>query len=102
MRIKSIQVFKFEELSDKAKDNARDWFREASSGDEWWESTYENAENVGIKITGFALDRGSYCKGHFISRADETAHKIEKEHGEVCETFKTAKAYLAHCDKIIA
>ena len=101
MRIKEIKVYKFEELSEKAKGKARDWFQAASSGDQWYESTYEDAENVGIKITGFDIDRGQYCHGKFISGAEETAHKIEKDHGETCETFKTAKAYLAKRDKII-
>ncbi len=101
MRIKETKIYLFEELSDKAKEKARNWFREVSSGDEWWESTYEDAKNVGIKISGFDIGRGNYCEGEFISGAEETAHKIEKEHGETCDTFKTAKAYLALRDKII-
>lgn len=101
MRIKETKVYQYDELSDKAKEKARDWFREASSGYEWWESTYEDAENVGIKISGFDIGRGSYCKGKFISGSEETAHKIEKEHGETCGTYKKARAYLAERDRII-
>jgi hypothetical protein len=101
MRIMETKIYQYDELSDKAKEKARDWFREASSGDEWWESTYEDAENVGIKISGFDINRGNYCKGKFISGAEETAWKIEKEHGETCETFKTAKAFLKERDRIV-
>lgn len=102
MRIKETKVYQYDELSEKAKEKARDWFREASSGDEWWESTYEDAERVGIKIFSFDIDRGNYCEGKFICGGEEAAHKIEKEHGETCETYKTAKAYLAARDKIIS
>jgi hypothetical protein len=102
MRIKEIKVYQFNELSDKAKQRAMDWYRDASYGDQWWEGIYEDAENVGIKITSFDCDRGNYIKGDFISGAEETAHKIEKDHGEICDTYKTAKAYLAERDTIIA
>ena len=34
-------VYEFHELSDKAKEKARDWYRKASSNDEWWECVYE-------------------------------------------------------------
>lgn len=98
---KIIQVFQFEELSDEAKETAMNWYREASYGDTWWEPIYEDAERVGIKITEFDCDRGNRIKGKFFSGAEETAHKIEKEHGETCDTYKTAKAYLLERDTII-
>lgn len=47
-------LFKFEELSDEAKRKARDWFREASAQDEFWDATYEDAVQcaaiLGIEI----------------------------------------------------
>ncbi len=101
MKTIETKVFTFDELSEKAKEKARDWFREASSSDEWWESTYEDASHIGLKIKGFDIDRGSYVKGEFVAGALECAHKIEKEHGEHCETFKTAAAFLVDRDKIV-
>lgn len=48
------QLFNFEELSDKAKAKARDWWRESSFHDEWWDATYEDAVRcaaiLGIEI----------------------------------------------------
>ncbi len=79
MRIKEIKLFKFEELSDKAKEKAMDWFREASGSDQWWENVYEDAANIGLKITEFDIDRASYAKGKFISGPEDCAHKIEKD-----------------------
>lgn len=41
-------VFKYDELADKAKEVARDWFRKASEGDDFWqESVMEDAERMG-------------------------------------------------------
>jgi hypothetical protein len=96
-----IEVFTFDELDDKAKDVARDWYRSASVGDEWWDSVYEDAENVGIKITSFDLGGRREIDGKFLASAEETAHKIEKDHGAESETYKTASAYLAKRDSIV-
>lgn len=42
------QVFQFDELSDSAKEKARDWFREGLMQDnDWYDSTYEDAERIG-------------------------------------------------------
>ncbi len=98
MRTKCYNVYKFEELSEKAKEKALDACRYYQVDHGWWESTYEDAERVGIKITAFD-DRK--CEGEFISDALETAHKIETEHGDQCETYKTAKKYLADRDTVI-
>jgi len=40
-------VYQFDELSDAAKERARDWYREASAQDEYWDSVYQDAETIG-------------------------------------------------------
>ena len=62
---------------------------------------YWDAEEAGIKITEFDIDRGSYVKGHFLSGAEEAAHKIVDSHGKMCETYKTAKEYLQDRDNLV-
>ena len=54
----TVISYKFEELSPKAKEKARDWFREGALDYDWWDSTYEDAASIGLKITGFDLGRG--------------------------------------------
>lgn len=49
-------VFTYDELSDKAKEKARDWFRESNCDYEWFEYVYEDADNI-AKILGIELDR---------------------------------------------
>lgn len=52
--IKEVTVYKFNELSDAAKERARDWYRQSAMHDEWWDSVYEGAleaaEALGISI----------------------------------------------------
>lgn len=56
MRTKTVSadVYKFDELSDSAKERARDWFRETSQDDEWWDCMYEDfatiADMLGIDL----------------------------------------------------
>ncbi len=99
MRTKCYNVYKFAELSDKGKENAISNLRDINVKHEWWDATYADAQNIGIKITSFSNYLS--CEGKFLSGALETAHKIEKEHGADCETFKTTKEFLAERDEIV-
>ncbi len=87
------EVFTFDELNDKAKDNARAWAREHTTDYEWWESTYEDAKTIGLEITRFDLDRSRHAKGKLLQSAEQVATNILKEHGEVCDTHKLATAF---------
>lgn len=40
-------LYKFDELDDKAKDRAREWYREVSSDDDFHEFVYEDAATIG-------------------------------------------------------
>jgi hypothetical protein len=93
MRTETINIYKFNQLSDKAKDCARDWWREGALDYGWWESIYEDAERIGLKITGFDTGRSCEITGDFIGTADETADKILSEHGDRCDTWAEANAY---------
>src|SRR5690349_7069500 len=97
-QIVETQVFTFDELSDDAKDKAREWYREASCHDEWWDAVYDDATQCG-KILGIRIDKiyfsgfwsqgdcaqfegdYSYAKGSTkaireYAPKDETLHKI--------------------------
>jgi hypothetical protein len=101
---KTINIYSFDELSDKAKDNARDWFREVCQHEQWWEHIYDDAERVGLRLTTFDLDRNRHAKGEFcvFGGAEQCAGLILKEHGKDCETFKTAKQFVADLKKLNA
>ena len=94
MKTKTINIYSFAELSDKAKETARDNWRQHALDYEWYDYIYDDAQNIGLKITEFDLDRNRHAAGKFILSAFCVAGKIIKEHGEDCETFTTAAAFL--------
>jgi hypothetical protein len=51
MKTKTITLYTFDELSDKAKEQARNWFREGNFDYAWWQFTYDDAERIGLNIT---------------------------------------------------
>lgn len=56
MRTEQVQIFTFDELSETAKEKARQWFRDASSADEWWDGTFDDVKNV-AKLMGVEIER---------------------------------------------
>jgi hypothetical protein len=55
-RVMETKVFKFEELSDKAKEKAREWFREGALDHDWWDTEYDEAASIG-EMMGISLRR---------------------------------------------
>ena len=101
-RIREDVVYKFEELSEDAKDKAIEELGDINVDHDWWDGVYMDAENIGLKIDSFDIDRASYVKGHFLKSAEEVAKNIISEHGKDCETYKTAAAYIEELNKIKA
>ncbi len=94
MRIKETKVYSFDELSEDAKQTALEKLYDINVPYEWWDGIFEDATHVGIKLTEFDIDRGSYCRGEFYKYPEDVARMILQEHGEDCETYKTAKEFL--------
>lgn len=63
---KEITIYKWEELSQSAKEKARDWYIEGMDY-EWWEGVYESAKTDGYE-KGFLIDK-IYFSG-FCSQGD--------------------------------
>lgn len=60
----------------------------------WWNFTYDDAKEIGLKITSFDLDRNRHATGGFILSANEVAQNIMNNHGECCQTYKTAESFM--------
>lgn len=97
MRTKTINLYSFDELSESSQQKAIENLWDLNVGYEWWESTYEDAKQVGIIIQGFD-ERSIDVK---VYDTEQTAHYIIANHGENCETYKTAKTYLKSRDEVI-
>ena len=94
MRTIETKVYQFSELTNEAKEAAIDQCRYYQHEYEWWEFIYEDAENIGLKITSFGLDRNRHAKGEFLLSACEVAANIVKGHGDGCGTLETAINFL--------
>lgn len=94
MKTISIELYKYDELSDEAKQKAREKMYDINVDYNWWDSIYEDAARIGLELNGFDIDRRSYCNGKFTTDAKTVAENIIKEHGPECETYKTAASCL--------
>ena len=101
MKTIEVKLYKFSELSEDAQQKAIEKLCDINVDYDWWESAYEDAENIGLKITGFDIGRGRNATGEFIFGAYEVANKILKEHGKTCETHKTASQFIKDWDLLV-
>ena len=102
MKTAIINIYQFSELSDEAKENAIKELYDINTNFDWWNSVYEDAEQVNLKIKGFDIDRGSYVKAEFIGSAYNAANLIILNHGESCETYKTAKSFIEDWNNLVS
>lgn len=102
MRTETIvrTLYHFDELTEKAKDKARDWYRNGALDYAWWDCTYEDAARVGLEITGFDLDRRKGVEGTLTMSLVESCKAILAEHGESCATHKLASDFLTAFNRL--
>jgi len=93
MKTHTINTYSFNELSEKAQQTAIEKLYDINVDYNWWESMYEDAENIGLKITSFDIERRD-IEGEFNISAPEVVTNILKEHDETCETYKTAEQFI--------
>jgi hypothetical protein len=94
MKTKTVNLYLFNELTEDLKSKVLENYYDINVDYDWWESTYEDAENIGLKITGFDTGRANYCNGEFTLSAYEVAANIIRDHGQKCETYKTAFSFM--------
>ena len=87
--IVETELFAFDELSDAAKEKAREWYRQGNLDDDWWDTVYSDflaiCEILGIvlktrpvKLMGGGI-RGKPCvyfRG-FCSQGDGASFEVE-------------------------
>jgi hypothetical protein len=92
-RFHITKALSFDELSPEAKEKALDRLWDINVDDHgWWQFIYDDAEDIGLKITEFNLSRNK-IKGTLTESLLDSCKKIRKNHGKDTETFKTAKEY---------
>lgn len=99
MRVISLKVYKFSELSEDAQLKALDDLRTINVDCEWWDFIYHELSELNISFDGFDFGRVSYCELRFLGFLDEAANKIMREHGPNTDTYKTAAEFLDNFKK---
>ena len=94
MKTITVNLYSFNELNGEAKKVAIEKLSDINVDYQWWECTYEDAKNIGLKITGFGLDRNRHATGSFLLSASEVAANVLSQHGNECETYKTAENFM--------
>jgi hypothetical protein len=100
MKTIRIKIYKFNELNEQAQTKAIEQMSDINVGYNWWDYMYQDAQNVGIKITDFDLERGN-IGGKLTMSLTDSCELIITNYGEDCETHKTARAYLAEWAKLV-
>jgi hypothetical protein len=98
MKTVKINLYKFEELSEEAKEKAIENNLDINTEFDWWQFIYEDALNVDLKINGFNCYRRS-IDIDFIYNSKDTAESILKNHGEKTETYILAKKFLSEYEE---
>ena len=88
--LKEVKIYKFDELSDKAKENATQIL--APNDYEWWDGIEEDARTIGLKLVDFDLYRS--CTLEVMEDLHHTAKQILENHGKECDTYIAAEQYL--------
>lgn len=94
MKTVEIKLYEFNELPEDIQEKVIEKNYDININYDWWEGIYDDAENIGLEITSFDIDRGSYCNMEPSINTLEIAQNILNSHGENCDTHKTAENFL--------
>ena len=86
-------VVSYDELTPEQQKKAIGNYIEINIENAWWTTTYEDAENIGLKLDTFDLER-RHIMGSFLSIPEDTAKAIIENHGSTCTTYVLAKQYM--------
>jgi len=101
MRTITTTIHTFAELSERAKNTAIEQLRGINVDYSWWDSVYEDAARIGLRIESFDLCRNRHAKGSFDLCADDVARAILSEHGDHCNTYTLGAAFLSSRDELV-
>lgn len=92
MRIQETKLYKFNELTEEAKQKALEGLYDINVNHDWWEAVYYDADMIGLKITSFDTYRKDIT-GQLTENIENVIKEIEDNHGETCETYRIADEY---------
>lgn len=102
MKTINLTLYHFSELNERGQKKAVADHQDFNVNYSWWDSIYEDAKTVGLKITGFELDRTCYCTAEYTEDALYTARQVTHHHGEKTGTYETTVEFQFRRDQIVA
>lgn len=93
------KVYSFSELSEQGQQKAIENNCYINTEYEWWDFTYSDAKEIGLKIDGFDLDRNKHATGEILVSANDSANKIITIHGKESNTYSIASEFLSEWAK---
>ena len=91
--IKEFNVYKYEELSKEGKQKALYNYADINTDYDWYEYIGEEIKELGLKLVSFDLYRRE-IDIRLVEDIETVIDKIIREHGEHCETYKTAVSFM--------
>lgn len=101
MRTIETKVYKFDELSESAQERAIEKLWDINVDHEWYEFTFDDAKEIGLKIETFDISYRNNIQGKLLENAYDVAQLITKNHGEQCDTHKLAAKYISNWNALV-
>jgi hypothetical protein len=92
MKTVEVNLYKYDELSEQAKENVLNMLSDLNVDHNWWDFVFEDAENIGLEIIEFDIYHNE-ISGHLIHEPKEVKKLIIKNHGKSCDTYKYVKGF---------
>lgn len=92
MKTVEVQVYEYDELPEEIQEKVLNKMCDINVDHDWWEFTFEDAEQVGIELSEFDLYPRK-IKGIPIDGYSQIKKLILQNHGKICDTYKTVKNY---------
>lgn len=99
MKTISVNLFEYNELSDKAKEKALEDNRDYNIYDMWYDSIYDDANTMSLVISAFDLYRRTISID-FDTFPEDSIGAILKNAGKTTELHKTATRYYASLEEL--
>lgn len=96
----TITTYNFSELNEDAKEYALNKNRELGISNDWYADTFLGAEEMGVRISTFDLDRRQKIGGEFVWSEIEVADLILDNWGETTEMHKVATNFKKERDEL--
>ena len=94
-----VTLYQYDELSESSQQTALKYFSDINVHYPWYDFTYEDAINIGLKITSHDLYHHD-IEGKLTLDIEDSIEKILSTHGKICDTYKLALDYKDHLTEI--